>query len=305
MDIKDLRFFCTTADIEHVTKAADKLCISQPFLTKIIGDIEKDIGTKLFDKVGRNIKINKSGEVFYKQAKRILADVDDLYTEMDYELERRERSVTLLCNTEAYASRLVESFHKTDMPHSLVVNYTSKQEMIKALNQGEADFALCSPPIDDNDYLNLKTEIVLSDVGCVMLPPGHPLLEKDTIMLSDLDGMSLSTNLKGGAMRTKLDQIFESYNFRPQIDFESYSISMIIRSVMCGKRYAFLTWLLVDDYPEIKQYCRKFEIPNNNIIGVFGLTYSRVVIGNRYNASFRDFAVKFLSDLQYSLYLPK
>lgn len=304
MDIKDLRFFCTTAELEHVTKAADKLCISQPFLTKIIGDIEKDIGTKLFDKAGKNIKINRSGEVFYNQAKRILAEVDNLYTEMDYELERKERSSSLLCNTEAYAARLVESFHKTNMPHSLVVKYTSKQEMIEALNRSEADFALCSPPIDDNDYTNLKTEIVLSDVGCVMLPPDHPLLKKDTIMLSDLEGIPLSTNLKGGAMRSKLDQIFESYNFHPQIDFESYSISMIIRSVMCGKRYAFLTWLLVDDYPEIRQYCRKIDIPNNNIIGVFGLTYSRVEIANRYNESFRSFAVNFLRDLQYSLSLP-
>ena len=51
MDIRDLRFFCLTAEMEHVTKAAEKLGVSQPFLTRVISNLEKEIGLSLFDNV--------------------------------------------------------------------------------------------------------------------------------------------------------------------------------------------------------------------------------------------------------------
>ncbi|NCC67868.1 MAG: LysR family transcriptional regulator [Clostridia bacterium] len=306
MEIRDLRFFCTTAEMEHVTKAADKLCISQPFLTKVIGQIEQEIGAELFDKVGRRIRLNRSGEVFYAHAKKILADLDDLFTEMDYELERKERSITLLCNTEAYASRLVESFNRTNPVYSLTVKYMSSQDIIKALCSGEADFALCSPPIGDGVYPNLKTEVALKDLGCILLPPGHPLLKKDQITLSDLSGMPINANLKGGAMRSKLDVVFKAHNFHPRVCFESYSVDMIIRSVLGGRGYAVVTWLLVEDYPEIKKYCRDVkDVDIRDKVGSFGLTYSTVGCENRYVKEFRDFTQEFLSNLQSTLKLPK
>lgn len=296
MELRDLKFFCTTAELEHVTKAADKLCVSQPFLTKVIGNLEAEIGTELFDKDGRRIKLNRFGQVFYSHAKRVLADMDNLYTEMDFELERRSRCISLMCNTEAYATRMVDSFQTLNPVYSLRVIYASRRQMTESLLNGEADFALCSPPIDDNTYPSIRTEICLRDVGCVMLPPGHPLLEKETLTLSDLKGIPLSTNLKGGAMRSKLDQIFERHNFHPQIFFESYSIEMIIRSVLSGRGYAFLTWLLVDNYQDIRQYCRNIDIPDK--MGTFGLSYSRVSMDNRYVSYFRDFAMGFLDNLQ-------
>lgn len=299
MELRDLKFFCTTAELEHVTKAADKLCVSQPFLTKVIGQLEAEIGTELFDKDGRRIKLNRFGQTFYSHAKRVLSDIDNLYTEMDFELERRSRSISLMCNTEAYAARLVDSFQNSNPVYSLRVIYASRQQMIESLLNGEADFALCSPPIDGDTYPEIRTEICLKDVGCVMLPPGSPLLAKDSITLSDLKGLPLSTNLKGGAMRSKLDQVFERHNFHPQIFFESYSVEMIIRSVLSGRSYAFLTWLLMDQYPDARKYCRNADTPDN--VGVFGLSYNRRSMENRYVSYFRDFAMDFLSELQKTL----
>ncbi len=84
MELRDLRFFCLTAELQHVSKTAEKLGIAQPYLTKIIGQIEEELGTQLFDKVGRQIRLNHYGEVFYIKAKKVLADMENLYTEMDY-----------------------------------------------------------------------------------------------------------------------------------------------------------------------------------------------------------------------------
>ena len=107
MDIRDLKYFCLTAELEHVSKAAEILGIAQPYLTKIIGQLEVEFGTELFDKVGRKIKLNSNGEVFYRNAKKILAEVDNLYTEMDFVQEKNNRTISLLCNTEAHAHGMI------------------------------------------------------------------------------------------------------------------------------------------------------------------------------------------------------
>ena len=88
MDIRDLRFFCMTAELEHISKAAERLCVTQPYLTRVIGQIEAEFGTTLFDRVGRTIVLNSYGRVLYQQSKKVLSDMENLYTEMDFALER-------------------------------------------------------------------------------------------------------------------------------------------------------------------------------------------------------------------------
>ena len=77
MELRDLRYFCLVAEMGHVTKAAEKLGVSQPFLTKVITNLENEVGTQLFDNNGRKIALNRYGEIFYDRARAILASVDE------------------------------------------------------------------------------------------------------------------------------------------------------------------------------------------------------------------------------------
>ena len=83
MEIRDLRYFCLTAELEHVTNAAEKLGVAQPFLTKIITQLENEVGFPLFDNVKRKIKLNSNGQIFYNHAKKILLEMDDLRDAME------------------------------------------------------------------------------------------------------------------------------------------------------------------------------------------------------------------------------
>jgi len=209
MELRDLRYFCLTAEMEHVTRAADKLGVAQPFLTKVIRHIEEEIGTPLFEKAGRQIRLNQYGENFYTQAKKVLASMDNLYAEMDYMLERPGRSITLLSNTEAYTSGLIVDFNNNDMNYSLSVFYASQNDIIDALKSGDADFALTCPPISEGLISGIKTEIAFFDVGWILLPPDHPLLKRKVIYFTDLDGEKLVTSPKGSAIRWKVEPLYE------------------------------------------------------------------------------------------------
>ncbi len=300
MELRDLRYFCLTAEMQHVTKAADRLCVAQPFLTKIIKQIEDEVGGELFDKTGRGIKLNADGEVFYKHAKKTLADMDRLVSEMDHVFDRKERTITLLCNTEAFYPKLINEFKKTNPSYALSILHSSEQEMRDALARGDADFALCCPPIYADDSFNIETEEIFYEVGCVLLPPEHRLIGKKYITLEDLRGEKLVTMPPKSGMRYKLEPIFDKYDFHPEIVLETNSINIAIQAANSGWGYAFLTTLIMDDHPELKQRCCYIDLPE--VRGDFGLSYNKLAVKERNLEAFRDFMRCFLRDLKKELY---
>ncbi|MEG1190995.1 MAG: LysR family transcriptional regulator [Oscillospiraceae bacterium] len=296
MELRDLRFFCLTAEMEHVTNAADKLGVAQPFLTKIIRQIEEDVGGSLFSKIGRKIKLNSEGECFYKHAKTVLADMDKLYAEMDYVFERKEQTITLMCNIESFATRLILAFRDSKPQYGLSVLNASMEEMQDALITGSADFALSSPPLSTSENSIIETLNIFCAKARVLLPPGHKLLEKGIVSLDDLRDEKFITMPPKSGMRNTLTPIFEKYDFHPQIVFESNNLNMITQAVEGGFGSAIITELIIEDYPELKQYCVEMDIPEN--CGYYGLSYNKLAFQNRNVAHFLEFATKFFADLQ-------
>ena len=296
MELRDLRSFCLVAEMEHVSKAADKMGVAQPYLTKLIGQIESEFGSQLFDKVGRNIKLNQYGEIFYLHAKKVLAEMENLYTEMDYALDSGTRTITFLCNTETYTPGLIIEFQKKNSNYGLKVLNASQKEMIEAITTGEADFALCDPPIEDDSLRNIKTEIACRDIASILLPPGHRLLEKKSIKLQDLEGERLITAAKGGAIRNHVDAVYERNGIRKNIVCETSNLNLIIQAVGSGLGYAYISRVSLDLHPELKPYCVEFDSPDR--VGVFGLSYSKLTVNNRNNQDFRNFALNYFENLQ-------
>ena len=72
MNLYHLRYFVTLAKLEHYTKAAEELCITQPSLSHAISLLEKELGVTLFQKEGRNIVLNKMWEDFSRKSERII-----------------------------------------------------------------------------------------------------------------------------------------------------------------------------------------------------------------------------------------
>ncbi len=300
MELRDLRYFCITVETERVTKAAERLGISQPSLTRILNQIEEEVGGKLMERSGRRISLTPGGEIFYKYAQKVLNDIDILLTEMDYIFDRKERTITLLCNTESFATWLIMEFKKVDPRYAISVLHASKQEMLEALNSGGADFALCCPPISVKNSAILATDIAFFEEGLILLPPGHPLLRKKSVTIDELRDEPLVTTQKHSGMRNMLEPIFERAKFHPHIICESNNLDMVIQAVMGGLGYAFITKLMVIDRPELMNNCVEIDVPGN--IGFFGLSYQKDSLENRNCAHFHDFVTASLRELETQLY---
>ena len=76
MNLYHLRYFVTLAHLEHYTKAAELLSITQPSLSHAISSLEKELGVRLFEKEGRNVVLTKCGRAFLEDVEQSLALLD-------------------------------------------------------------------------------------------------------------------------------------------------------------------------------------------------------------------------------------
>ena len=77
MELRHLRYFVAVGEEEHYGRAARRLRLAQPALSRQIQDLEQEIGFRLFDRLPRGVKINEAGKLFLNDARRILQEIND------------------------------------------------------------------------------------------------------------------------------------------------------------------------------------------------------------------------------------
>jgi DNA-binding transcriptional LysR family regulator len=77
MELRHLRYFVAVGEEQHYGRAARRLRVAQPALSRQIQDLEREIGFRLFDRLPRGVKISEAGKLFLNDARRILQEVND------------------------------------------------------------------------------------------------------------------------------------------------------------------------------------------------------------------------------------
>lgn len=95
LNFTSLLYFQRTAEMQHLTNAAESLHVAQPALSRMISGIEKELGVALFERKGRNIKLTRDGEILLKHAKSFLAELDQLKTDLNESKNLQQMTVTL------------------------------------------------------------------------------------------------------------------------------------------------------------------------------------------------------------------
>ena len=77
MELRHLRYFVAVGEEQHYGRAAQRLRVAQPALSRQIQDLEEEIGFKLFDRLPRGVKMSDAGKLFLEDARRILQEVNE------------------------------------------------------------------------------------------------------------------------------------------------------------------------------------------------------------------------------------
>lgn len=218
MELRHIKYFLTLAEEKNFTKAADKLCIAQPPLSRQIKDLEEELGTELFLRSSRGVTLTEAGNKFLQYALQIdmLAEESvDSIKEMKQGLQGTLYIATVEGRAPELLAEWISEFHIL-YPN---VNYNlwngNSDDVIKRLQTGLCDVALIAGPYDNE---SLPGIMVFEEPWVAMISSKNPLAQKDggVISLSELADEELIIPSK----QSRLEEItgwFASINKKPRV----------------------------------------------------------------------------------------
>lgn len=179
MELRHLRYFIAVANERNFSRAAEKLHIAQPPLSRQIRQLEEELGLVLIDREARPLRLTEAGRLFYEQASQVLTGVDQLQTLMQrYARAERARFVIGFVGSTIYGPlpMLIRRF-RAAAPHiDLHLAEMATLEQISALKEGRIDVGFGRLRFDDPA---IRRAILEEEPLVAALPLDHPLTAGD------------------------------------------------------------------------------------------------------------------------------
>ena len=189
MELRQLRYFVAVAEERNFTRAAERLNMTQPPLSRQIQQIEDMVGLALFERGARPLKLTEAGRVFYAQARRLLEESDELLPLTRRLAQLAERIVIGFVPSTLYGPLpdVIRAFREAAplIQISLIEMFTIEQ--LSALKGGRIDVGFGRLRFDESQ---LAREVLVEEPLIAALPAGHALAD---IAQLTLDALSKET----------------------------------------------------------------------------------------------------------------
>lgn len=191
MELRQLRYFIAVAEEMNITRAAQRLHMTQPPLSRQLQLIEDEIGLPLFERGARPLKLTDAGRVLYAQARRVLEQADELAPLTRRLAQAAERIVIGFVPSTLYGAlpEVIRAFREAAPAVELSLIEMFTLEQLGALKGGRIDIGFGRLRFDDD---RLVREVLVEERLIAALPDGHPLAAPDaSISLADIAGQTL------------------------------------------------------------------------------------------------------------------
>jgi LysR family transcriptional regulator, benzoate and cis,cis-muconate-responsive activator of ben and cat genes len=179
MDLRQLRYFVAVANERNFSRAADRLHIAQPPLSRQIQQLEGEVGADLIDRSSRPLRLTDPGRLFYEQAVQVLSRVEEMRTMMKRALKIEKRQFVIgFVGSVLYGHlpELVREFRRAAPEVELHLVELVTLEQIGALKEGRIDVGFGRVRFEDDEVRRI---ILREEPLMAALPIDHPL-EKQT-----------------------------------------------------------------------------------------------------------------------------
>ena len=219
MEIYPLLYFKTIAQTGNLTQAAELLMISPPALSNALKRLEANLGVDLFDRVGRNLVLNRYGQAYLPYAEKILSLVQEGNELMLHMQEEQGRHLAIADMTHVFASHIISEFLTRYPEISLRRDYVDPARC-KTIDLVQTyDFAIGSTNgMNRSDLHSLRLRSGQSIVALVNR--SNPLANQESVTMEDLAQLPMIAYAAGQPGRTMLDHLFEPVGFAPSVVYE-------------------------------------------------------------------------------------
>ena len=248
MDTQALTAFLAVAESGSFSTAAERLFITQPAVSKRIAQLEQQLGTRLFDRVGRRIRLTEAGEALLPRARQVLLDLEDM-----------GRAISNLTGTVSGTLRIGTSHHiglhrlppvlrrfSREYPDvKLDIHFIDSEEAWEAVLHGDLEMGVVTlPPQPDP---RLHSQAVWQDPLVFMAAPEHPLALLDRVTLETLTGYSAILPSPVTFTRRIVESLFEEQALTLNISMSTNYLETIHMMVSIGLGWSVLPETMLDD----------------------------------------------------------
>lgn len=271
MELRQLRYFISSAELLNFTEAAHLLYISQSTLSQQIRQLEDELGIPLFDRIGKRVQLTEAGRMFLPFARQTVVDaasagavINDLKG-----LKTGELRIGVTYGLSTLLTPVLVRFSAQYPDVKLIVEFGTSEYLLDKLKSSKVDFLLSFLELQDNKMF-ISQRLYESPLTLVV-HPSNAIAKKKFIQLQDLKDIPLVLPAQGFHTRHFLNEALAKNNIQANIKMELNDINTLLQLVETGNWCTIMTVAAAKG----RQTLKTIPIKNLNIISQASITWPK------------------------------
>lgn len=227
------------AETGNFTRASERSHITQPSLSQQILNLEKEVGHKLFHRLGRKAVLTEAGATFLERARRILFEVENAAKELK-DSPSLDRVITVGAVPTVAPYLLVPLIERCRVTHpNLTVHMREdfRSDLTRAVLEGDLDLAVVTLPVKDH---RLSIEPLLIEPLLLVVSRSHPLADRSQVTANDLAEETFVTMGDSSTLAAQIRSFCGDHNFVPKIGYRCAQVATLKLFVAMGAGISIL-----------------------------------------------------------------
>lgn len=250
MDIQHLKYFVQVIKDQSFTKAAEKLVVTQPMLSRVISQLEKELDVKLIERTSKHFKTTDAGEILYQQALKVLQSHSDIYHYINDMKSAKSGEVSISIPgvlLDVYFPPLLFEFHQKHPHVKLNIIEEGSKLTGQSVLSDQVDLGFVMLPV--RNASKLTSRIITTSICHVLVNKDHHFAQRSTpIHTSELVNERIITFSKTATLHDAFIRHCEQEGFEPNIVYKTLMPNFIFDMVHLGLCIGILP------YPVVKRF---------------------------------------------------
>lgn len=250
MEWQQLEYFVTIAKLQHMTNASKELSVSQPALSRSIATLEKEFGVELFERRGRNLVLNRYGQLLLGRAENALSEIKQAKQEIAEWIHPLSGKLSLcfphVLGAELFPT-LLGAFRKQYADIRFDLNQCTLGELVSRISDNESDFGITTlESVNDEFHWHLigRSELNLA------VPVHHPWAGRTSLRLEELNGVHYIGLKPSCALSYTVDNLLARSRVEPNTVYQADELDMVAGLVAAGYGVSLMPKTLgISSYP--------------------------------------------------------
>lgn len=231
--LRQLRIFDRVAHFRSISRAAEALHLTQPAVSMQVKQLESQVGMVLVEQIGKRLELTEAGEELWTHARRVAAEVDELFSAMRARrgMQRGRVRLAVVATANYFVPRAIAAFRRRHPALAVELSVGNRNAVFTQLNDRAVDLVVAGQPPED---VHCIAEPFLDNPLLVIAAPDHPLAGRKRVGLAELSVEPFVLREPGSGTRGALLRHLSAESIEPRIAAELPTVEAVKQAVQAG-----------------------------------------------------------------------